>query len=215
MATHGRPAVASGDGQVTDNPARNGPEPDVVAFAATARMAGATHALDLQCDVGRHTLALARLGFHVDATDDRDAAVTRTAIVTDGFPVELHHVSAATLPLADASVDITIAWNAIQRGGPHAAENAVAEIARVARPGSRLLVAMPTKRHLAFGTGREVAPDTFLDAPQSHGVSTPVLYCDAEGFAGLFRAFHITTLREDTLGTAGASFWVATLERTM
>jgi SAM-dependent methyltransferase len=189
------------------------PEPDVVAFAATARVAGAARALDLGCGIGRHTLALARLGLTVDAVDASREGLARTAAATQGLPVTTLQAMMTELPFADATFDVVVSWNVIYHGDPSIVRRTVAEMARVTRPGGRLILTMLTKRNAQFGIGREVAPDTWVDEAAEDDKIHPHFYCDAEGFAAIYSDFHVMTLREDNLGKPGHSHWVATLER--
>lgn len=189
------------------------PEPDVVAFAATARIAGAARALDLGCGVGRHALALARLGFAVDAVDASAEAVARTAAAAGELPVTIVRAAMTALPFADATFDIAVAWHVIYHGDREVAARTVAELERVTAPGGRIVVTMLTKRDAHFGVGREVAPDTFVDDRARDDKVHPHFYCDLEGFAALFRGFHPLTLREDSFGRPGRSHFVVTLRR--
>jgi SAM-dependent methyltransferase len=189
------------------------PEADIVAFAATARISGAARALDLGCGVGRHALALARLGFTVDAVDASPQALARTKAAAGDLPVTVHAAAMTALPFEEAAFDVAVAWHVIYHGDPQVVAQTVAELARVTAPGGRVVVTMLTKRDAHFGIGREVAPDTFVDDSATDDKVHPHHYCDAEGFAVHFRAFHVLTLREDSLGRPGRSHFVATLQR--
>ncbi|WP_245943887.1 class I SAM-dependent methyltransferase [Acuticoccus kandeliae] len=189
------------------------PEADIVAFAAAARLAGAARALDLGCGVGRHALALARLGFVVDALDASPEALEQTRAAARGLPVTTHASKMNALPFADATFDAVVSWNVIYHGDPPVVAATIAEIARVLRPGGRLAITMLSKRNILCGVGRMVATDTWVDDMAEDDKIHPHFYCDAEGFTVLFRAFHLVTLREDDLGTPGRAHWVATLQK--
>jgi SAM-dependent methyltransferase len=189
------------------------PEPDLVAFAATARLAGASRALDLGCGVGRHTLALALLGFVVDAVDASPAGLQITRDAVKGMPVTTHEAMMTRLPFESASFDLVVSWNVIYHGAPDVVQATIAEMARVSKPGARVIVTMLTKRNSNFGIGEEVAPDTWVNPAATDDKVHPHFFCDAEGFGALFRDFHVMTLREDSLGRPGHSHWVGTLER--
>lgn len=189
------------------------PEPAVVDFAAEARLAGADHALDLGCGVGRHAAALARLGLRVCAVDASPEGLTRTRKAAAGLPVETFEARMTALPFADAAFDVVVSWNVIYHGDPQVVRTTVGEIARVLRPGGRLLVTMLTKRNRACGIGREIAPDTWVDDAARDDKMHPHFYCDAAGFVALFDDFHLLSLREDDFGKAGHAHWLATLER--
>lgn len=189
------------------------PEPDVVAFAATARLASAERALDLGCGIGRHAIALAKLGFTVDALDASAEGLACTRAGARDLPVRTHQSRMTELPFPDETFDLVVSWNVIYHGDPEVVQRTVAEIARVTRRGGRLIATMLTTRNVNFGIGREVAPDTWADETARDDKVHPHFYCDAERLAGLFRDFHLITLREDNLGKPGHAHWVATFER--
>jgi len=55
------------------------PEPVVLAWAGALREAGGRQVLDLGCGIGRHTVALARLGFTVTANDVSPSGLATSA----------------------------------------------------------------------------------------------------------------------------------------
>lgn len=189
------------------------PEPDVVAFAAACRLAGGERALDLGCGIGRHARALAALGFAVDALDASPEGLAQTRAAAGTLPVTTHQTTMTALPFEDGVFDAVVSWNVIYHGDRDVVARAVEEIARVTAPGGRVLLTMLTKRNAACGVGREVAPGTWVDDEATDDKVHPHFYCDAEGFAALFRIFHVLSLREDDLGKPGHSHWVATVER--
>jgi SAM-dependent methyltransferase len=176
-------------------------------------MTGAVRALDLGCGVGRHTLALARLGFTVDAVDASPEGLAYTRAAAHDLPVTTHNAGMTALPFESDTFDVAVSWNVIYHGDTDVVRRTVAETARVLKPAGRLIATMLAKRNAAFGIGREVAPDTWVNDVATDDKTHAHFYCDAEGFAGLFREFHVLTLREDNLGTPGHAHWVATLER--
>ncbi len=108
--------------------------------------------LDLGCGFGRHAYQAARLGARVVACDrgtDEVARVRATfgAMVEAGeldptaTPVEAVQGDALALPFADASFDRVIASEVLEHI-PHD-EAAMAELARVLRPGGTLAVTVP------------------------------------------------------------------------
>jgi SAM-dependent methyltransferase len=101
--------------------------------------------LDLGCGAARNALPLAEMGFHVTGTDLSlpmlDAARARAARQPRALPVEFLHAPMAPLPFASGTFDLIVAhgiWNLARSGAQFRA--AVAEAARVARPGAGLFV---------------------------------------------------------------------------
>ncbi len=110
-------------------------------LATSGQPAGAT-ALDVGCGSGLEAVHLARAGFRVIGVDSsRPAlALARQRAETAGVELDLRPGSAFDLPVADASVDL-----ALDRGCLHGIDREdrptyAAEIARVLRPGGRLLL---------------------------------------------------------------------------
>jgi len=99
-------------------------------------------------------LPLARIGFHVTGTDLSlpmlDAARERAAAEGPELSVEFIHAPMAPLPFADRAFDLIVAhgiWNLARSG--EAFRAAVAEAARVARPGAGLFVFTFSRHTLA------------------------------------------------------------------
>jgi SAM-dependent methyltransferase len=119
--------------------------------------------LDLGCGQGRHAFAAYRLGASVVAVDRSDAECKDTAAMLGAMRLvgeagEVGEVGAATgggacasgvavcgdglaLPFADATFDLAVAAEVLE----HVADDraAMAELARVLRPGGRLAVTVP------------------------------------------------------------------------
>ena len=153
------------------------PEPEVVQLAARLRQNGARRALDLGCGVGRHALALARLGFEVEA------------------------------------VDASPAWNVIYHGDPQVVRGAVAEIARVLKPGGTYQGTMLSKRNRHFGQGREIAPHTWVDEAGEGDKAHPHFFSDAGELCALFAGFEVLALHQDDHGKPGHWHWHLVTEK--
>lgn len=191
------------------------PEPEVVHLAARLRQGGAHRALDLGCGVGRHALALARLGFEVEAVDASPAGLAELAKSAAGEGLEIagRHAAMTDLPCADASFDLVLSWNVIYHGDPQVVRGAVAEIARVLKPGGTYQGTMLSKRNRHFGRGREIAPDTWVDETSEDDKAHPHFFCDAGELGLLFAGFEVLALRQDDHGKPGHWHWHLVAER--
>ena len=126
--------------------AQSPPNAVLIEFASAELARAADHrALDVGCGAGRNALPLARLGWHTVGTDLSwpmlEAAVDRTRAerLLDRFQPVLAPMHA--LPARDCSVDLLVAhgiWNLARSAAEFRA--AVAEAARVTRPGAAVFV---------------------------------------------------------------------------
>jgi SAM-dependent methyltransferase len=113
--------------------------------------------LDLGCAEGTNAIAMASLGFHVVGIDRRRPPL--------GHPnFQMLHASLARLPFPDDSFDVAVAMSAVESD-----QVAVAEVARVLRPGGRFLLTVP------FG----------------HGAVPHCRLCDAEALTQMLRPFRV------------------------
>lgn len=113
----------------------------VAELAASSQPAGAT-ALDVGCGSGLEAVHLAEAGFRVIGVDSSRQALALAGqrAKTAGVELDLRRGSALDLPVEPASVDL-----ALDRGCLHGIDREdrpayAAEIARVLRPGGRLLL---------------------------------------------------------------------------
>ncbi|WP_119167801.1 class I SAM-dependent methyltransferase [Algihabitans albus] len=191
------------------------PEPEVVQLGARLRQAGAARALDLGCGVGRHALALARLGFRVEALDASPSGLAELtgAAAREGLEIAAHRASMTGLPCSDARFDLLLSWNVIYHGDPTVVHGAIAEIARVLRPGGIFQGTMLSKRNRHFRQGHEIAPDTWVDEAGEGDKAHPHFFCDATELCALFTDFELLTLHQDDHGKAGHWHWHLTAER--
>lgn len=129
------------------------------------RPAGA-RCLDLGCGAARNAVPLAEMGFRVVGTDLSwpmlQAARGRAQGASGNARVQLVLAPMAPLPFTDRSFDLVVAhgiWNLARSGGTFRA--AVAEAARVARPGAGLFL-FTFSRNTLPPDARPDAGETFV-----------------------------------------------------
>jgi tellurite methyltransferase len=171
-------------------------EPDVLSCAAAVLEAGGSQALDLGCGIGRHALALARMGFEVDALDGSEVGIAQLRKDAEGerLSVRTHHGVMTELPFADASFDYLLAFNVIYHGDPAILSATIAEMTRIVRPGGTLQLTMLSKRNVNYGIGEEIAPNTFVVADAPDDKVHPHFYCNAAELVALLPGFELVSL---------------------
>ena len=173
------------------------PDKGVVTFAESRFATGDRRALDLGCGVGRHALALAAIGFETAAMDASPSGLEelRNAAAARSLDVDCRQAEMTALPYDDHSFDYVLSFNVIYHGDPTVVRTAIAEIARVLKPGGHYQGTMLSKRNRNFGLGREIAPDTFINEDESDKAH-PHFYCDAAGLVALFEGFELRRLED-------------------
>jgi SAM-dependent methyltransferase len=115
------------------------------------------------------------------------------------------------LPVEDNCVDHVLAWNVLYHGDRETVRTAFSECRRVLRAGGSFQSTMLSKRHRAFGVGREVRPDTYVDERSEGDKDHPHFYVDAENLTALLSDadFDLVSLTEVDQQPPGGFHWVA------
>jgi SAM-dependent methyltransferase len=146
--------------------ARSSPNEVLMRYAWERRRAGGVRLLDLGCGAGRNAVPLARESWDVLGTDLSwpmlRAAVDR--VRAEGLQARLRVALAPMdlVPAPDRSFDLVVAhgiWNLARSGAE--LRGAVAEAARVAKPGAGLFV-FTFSRHTLAREARPLAGETFV-----------------------------------------------------
>jgi tellurite methyltransferase len=204
----------------------------VVSLAQRLYDAGARRALDLGCGPGRHTLALAKIGYSTAATDVSPTALTHCAtwLASEGFRGAICEADMQALPFADAAFDFVVSYNVIYHATRAGVVKTLAEIERVLRPGGKLFVTFigtedvkcaEYRRKAALGEGIEIEPFTYRvpNDPEEDG-DLPHHFVDEAEARALLASFAIESLvaeRQERSDNQGRPFvkvhWHAQCQR--
>lgn len=203
-------------GEASERTRWSQPEPTVLGFIPALQARGVHRLLDVGAGIGRHTLAYARAGFEVIAVDASATGLERLthAARAERLDVTTHVAAFSALPIEANSVDHVLAWNVIYHGDRRIVATALAEIHRVLRRGGTLQLTMLSKRNRAYGVGRQVRPDTFVDEASSGDKDHPHFYVDALDLRTLLAdaGFELLSLADVDQDPPGGWHWAGLAE---
>ena len=110
-----------------------------------------------------------------------------------------------------------LAWNVLYHGDADIVRAAYTECARVLRADGTAQLTMLSKRNRAFGVGREIRPDTFVDDASTGDKDHPHFYVDAATLTAMLgdAGLDVRSLVDiDQNAPAGAFHWTVLAEAT-
>lgn len=192
------------------------PEPWAVDHVST--LPEGSRILDLGAGLGRHALAFAELGHSVTAIDAAEASIAAVAAAAfaKGLTVETVQATMTYLPCEDASFDHVLAWNVVYHGDEAVVRRALAEVARVLRPGGSFMATMLSARRLpveqARAKGREISRNTWIFEGPGDKIH-PHYFCSAPDLLSLLWGFEVFTLFDRPHEMPGSWHWHLLAER--
>ncbi len=181
------------------------PEPVVLAWAERLWQAGGRRVLDLGCGIGRHTVALARLGLDVVATDVSYSGLAACAawLIREGLHTSVVFHGVETFPFPDCIFDGLLAFHAIYHNTLNGMRRTLAEMRRVLVPGGWLYLTANSRDErrmaryqveIAAGRCREIEPFTFVWPHETGDKSLPHHHCDEAELRDLLTGFAVDDL---------------------
>src|SRR5712692_5318016 len=197
------------------------PNGTVVDLAQRWWQGGARRALDLGCGPGRHTLALARIGYDTAATDVSPTALAtcQAWLASEGLTATLREADMRALPFPDGSFDVVVAYNVIYHATRDGVAATLGEIDRVLAPGGHAFVTFigtddakcaEYRAKALAGVGIEIEPNTYRvpNDPEEDG-DLPHHFVDEAAARALLAGFDqvsLTALREDRVDGHGKPY---------
>jgi len=142
---------------------------------------------DLGCGAGRHTVALAKCGHQVFATDSAANGViaTRKLLTQCGLLSEVVEADMSECPWSGVTFHGVVSWDVLHHTTLDKIVLAVNGIFDRLLPGGMLLATLKSDKADLFGRGKEIEPKTFLlDTGREAGV--PHHYFGKEELQELF-----------------------------
>ena len=197
----------------TDRTDRVVPDEEVIEWP---RAVSARRALNLSCGIGRHDLAIAKVGFEVDSFDVSQAGVAKVAAQTKTHDLPTNtYLGDMTAQLCEGTRhDSIVFWFFFDRGDNAELRWAIARIYRALRTSGTMPLTMLSKRNVGFGVGQEVYTNFWVDPGAEPDKAHAHCYYNSREAIDLFDAFDIRSLVDiEQRRKHGNSHWRIVAER--
>lgn len=140
------------------------PDAGVVTMAKRWARQGRRLVYDLGCGAGRHMAFLQLVTFAVIGSDLAENGLRACAdmLRKAGLPANVVQADMTRAPFADGTFDSGIAINVLNHNPRALLQQAIAEVARVLRPGGEFYLTALNTGDWRYGLGEEVEPDSFV-----------------------------------------------------
>lgn len=155
---------------------------------------------DLGCGAGRHTVAFARLGHDVYATDAAPRAVdlTNQRLAEFDLSADVRLADMTECPPQPSYFHGAVSWNVLHHNRIAAIREAVSQIYDSLIPGGMLIVTLKSDKADFAGQGTEIEPGTFIhDVGDESGV--PHHYFNEAGIRELFVDWEFVVFAEQVI----------------
>lgn len=183
---------------------KRAPEPEVYRFIVSLEKSFAERPLriwDLCCGAGRHTIAMARLGHEVYASDKAPNAValTRQWLAEMKLRAQVQLADMTVCPWPKVTFHGLISWDALYHNTLGNIRRAIDEIYTRLVPSGLFIGTFKSTKADLYGKGEEIEPDTFV-CPQRWGEKNiPHHHFDESGIRDLFKKWELVSLAEQVI----------------
>jgi len=156
---------------------------------------------DLCCGAGRHTIAVARIGHEVYASDGSTKGIdlTRQWVERAGLSAKTSVAEMTVCPWKEVSFHGVVCWDSLHHNTIDNIRKTVEEVRRFMVPhGLFMANVMSVKSMGHHGTGREIEPHTFVN-DDGHEAGVPHHFFDEDRLRSLLKAWEIVVLAEQVV----------------
>ena len=157
---------------------------------------------DLCCGAGRNTVALARIGHDVYASDGSAKAIdlTRRWVEDTGLTATTSIADMTACPFKDISFHGVVSWDSLCHNTIDNIKKAVEEVRRHMVPNGLFMANVMSVSSMAghHGAGREIEPYTFVHN-NGHEAGIPHHFFDEDRLRNLLEAWEIVVMAEQVV----------------
>ena len=157
---------------------------------------------DMCCGAGRHTVALARIGHEVYASDGSAKAIdlTRQWVEEAGLMATTSIAEMTACPFKDISFHGVVSWDSLHHNTIDNIKKTVEEVRRNMAPNGLFMANVMSVSSMAghHGTGREIEPYTFVN-DDGHEAGIPHHFFDEDRLRSLLEAWEIVVMAEQVV----------------
>ena len=117
---------------------------------------------DLCCGAGRHTVALARMGYKVYASDNSANALflTHKWLEEMGLHAVFEESDMTVCPWPEVTFHGVVSWDALHHNTLDGIKKAIDEVHEYLVPGGLFLGTLKSTKSDSYGLGKQIEPDT-------------------------------------------------------
>jgi len=164
------------------------PLPCIIDFGHELRRIGLNKIVDLGCRTGKQAIALAKIGLNVIAIDKNKENLSIVVGQAQDQKITTICQASNDIPLKDEEAHALVTATTIQHLTPSDSKKLTDEIYRILIPGGRVLVAVLSVDDYRYGTGKEIAVNTF-ESTSGPEIGTLHQFFSKESLISLFSSF--------------------------